>query len=193
MAITKTINSPTPKQRLTRSDWIRQAMQVLSSEGDARISIDRLCRELGVTKGSFYAHFRDRTEFVEQMVDHWNDAFTLNVIDAVNAIRDKPAESRLLVLMETIRDKRAISFDTVMRAWASHDPIVAKGVRKVDGIRYGFVRDIFADMGFDGDQLDLRTRLFVTVQSSLGGMLLPASGLSLQEEIKQQHAFFCRR
>ena len=40
-------------KRLSQRDWLERAMSVLAREGGARVTIDRLCQELGVTKGSF--------------------------------------------------------------------------------------------------------------------------------------------
>ncbi len=54
------------RTRFSRVDWLARAMDVLSREGGARLRINDLCQELGVTKGSFYAHFEDRADFVRQ-------------------------------------------------------------------------------------------------------------------------------
>ena len=74
------------KKRLTRNDWLYQtslimthqmghnqrglvlalAMEMLSNEEEAKLTIDTLCLQLGVTKRSFYVHIQDRTDFVQQ-------------------------------------------------------------------------------------------------------------------------------
>ena len=59
------------RTRFSRTDWLARAMDVLSRKGGARLRINDLCQELGVTKGSFYAHFEDRADFVRQFVAYW--------------------------------------------------------------------------------------------------------------------------
>ena len=181
------------KKRLTQTDWLTLAMEVLSKEGEAKLTIDKLCLRLGVTKGSFYAHFEDRAEFVRQFVAHWAEYYTQTVIAEINEMGDASAETRLLVLMQLLQRKRFARYDIVIRSWAAHDPVVAEGVEHVDRLRFEYLRQIFHDMGFRGAELDLRTRLFVVYYSSEEGMRLPRSGLKAEREIKLRHAFFTRR
>jgi Bacterial regulatory proteins, tetR family len=42
--------------RLSVDDWIQAGFAILAEEGIKALKIDRLCRRLGVTKGSFYWH-----------------------------------------------------------------------------------------------------------------------------------------
>lgn len=42
---------------------------------------------------------------------------------------------------------------------------LAKALKKAVNIRLVFLRAIFADLGFDGDELEMRTRLFVCYHS----------------------------
>jgi AcrR family transcriptional regulator len=44
----------------SREDWIRAAGRRLAQGGAAAVAVEALARDLGVTKGSFYWHFRDR-------------------------------------------------------------------------------------------------------------------------------------
>ena len=76
------------KTRLNRKEWLAQAITVLSQDGQARLRIDRLCEQLGVTKGSFYAHFRNRADFVEKILKYWSEEFT----KSVNATLDEMKE-----------------------------------------------------------------------------------------------------
>ena len=51
--------------RLNKNSWLALALDVLAQEGRAKIQIEYLAKKLGVTKGSFYAHFQDRNNFTE--------------------------------------------------------------------------------------------------------------------------------
>ncbi len=165
-------------------------MGAVSREGGAKLTIDSLCRNLGVTKGSFYAHFVNRADFVRQFVAYWTENFTQSAIEAIDELEDATAEARLLALMQLIHRKRMAGYDVAVRAWATHDLVVAQGVQETDRLRFEYIRRILHDMGFRGVDLDLRTRLFVVYHSSDQRMRLPPSGLDADEEIRLRHAFF---
>jgi AcrR family transcriptional regulator len=57
-------------KRLSREEWLSRALQVLSREGKAKLKIESLTKNLGVTKGSFYWHFKGRAEFVRSLADY---------------------------------------------------------------------------------------------------------------------------
>lgn len=180
------------KRRLSRNDWLARAMDVVTKKGHAKLNIDDLCRKLGVTKGSFYAHFEGRADFVQQFVAYWAAEFTQIAVSTIDQLADQSAEARLLAIMRMIHKKRLARYDVAVRAWAAQDSTVAKGVEEVDRIRFGYIRAIFHDMGFRGTDLDLRTRLFVVYYSSFEAMRLPATKLDADEEIRLRHAFFTR-
>jgi AcrR family transcriptional regulator len=45
--------------RLSMDEWVQEGFRVLAEDGVKALTLDRLCRRLGVTKGSFYWHFTD--------------------------------------------------------------------------------------------------------------------------------------
>src|SRR5215475_9389836 len=65
--------SPSPSRLapLQPTDWIRIGFSQLAREGIESVRIEVLARELGVSKGSFYWHFRDRDELLMQMLEQW--------------------------------------------------------------------------------------------------------------------------
>ena len=48
------------------------ALQVLRSKGYAATTVDDVCAAAGVTKGSFFHHFKGKQAMVLAAVDHWN-------------------------------------------------------------------------------------------------------------------------
>ncbi len=71
----------TPKRRHSRDKWLALALDVLAEEGRVKIEIEYLAERLGVTKGSFYAHFSDRRDFVTSVAFYWADTLTATVLD----------------------------------------------------------------------------------------------------------------
>ena len=51
-------------KRLNREDWIRGALELLSTSGIEKVKIVPLAEKLGVTSGSFYWHFTNRRQLL---------------------------------------------------------------------------------------------------------------------------------
>ena len=56
-------------------------------------------------------------------------------------------------------------YEIAFRQWALHDTKAASGVRKVNRIRLELLRSTFAELGFKGEDLEMRTMLFVCYHS----------------------------
>ena len=152
------------KSRLSQEAWLSLALETLAKEGKAQIEIDYLAGKLGVTKGSFYAHFRDKKHFVHEVAKYWANTSTLPAIESL-IHSEKTGEEKLLFLMQFIRENELEKYDIVMRAWAMDEPVVAQEVERVDLMRYEFVISLFSEMGFEGDELEMRTMLFQAFHS----------------------------
>jgi AcrR family transcriptional regulator len=151
-------------QKLDRETWLARSLEALASKGPQVLAVEKLCRTLGVSRGSFYWHFKSRADFVQQLAKFWDQRFTVSLTETVASAPNGPGE-RLLLLSELIQDLDVIRFDVAVRAWASVEPLAARIVRTTDQTRYQFVRAMFAELGFAGDDLEMRTRTFVIFYS----------------------------
>jgi AcrR family transcriptional regulator len=75
-------------KRLTRDDWLVQALAQLTAIGPEGVRLEAICDSLGKTRGSFYHHFEDHDAFVAQMMTLWRDMNTDDVIDLIEAQAD---------------------------------------------------------------------------------------------------------
>ncbi|MFE0024007.1 TetR/AcrR family transcriptional regulator [Amycolatopsis sp. NPDC059021] len=57
--------------RLSGQDWARAALEAIAHGGLAAVAVEPLARKLGVTKGSFYAHYNNRDELVVAALAEW--------------------------------------------------------------------------------------------------------------------------
>jgi len=152
------------KTRLSRDSWLALALDVLAEEGRAKMKIEYLAKRLGVTKGSFYSHFSDRRDFIASVSFYWADTLTAAVLDNLSQSEGN-AEEKLLLLMQTIKSQEIDRYDIVMRSWALDEPLVAEQVEKVDKARFEYIKSVFADIGFTGDELELRSMIFQVYHS----------------------------
>ena len=178
-------------EKLSREKWLSRSLEVLSREGKAKLRIDALTQSLGVTKGSFYWHFRDRADFVKCLAEYWAKSSTDQVVDMLSPFKGD-ASDRLFRLMEHLIRKDFARYDLAMRAWAAQEPEVAKIVKKVDEQRYAFVRSQFAELGFKGQELEMRSRTFVVFHSLELGSSASGTKKDRLRLLKRRHAFFTR-
>ena len=62
-----------PRVQLDRENWIESATDVLAREGLGGLRIEVLAKRCGVTKGSFYWHFKDRQDLLTAILEHWQE------------------------------------------------------------------------------------------------------------------------
>lgn len=166
-------------------------MDVLAREGQAKLRVDTLAGELGVTKGSFYHHFANRADFVHSLLDYWSSAYTARVIAEIGAL-NMPAADRLLHLMQLVEREGLDRYDIAFRSWAAQDAAVAEAVRAVDLARYRFIRSLFAEMGFAGRALEDRVRVWLVYQSAKCTVFVPTNEDDSAETVARLHRFFVR-
>ncbi len=151
--------SAKPKaKRLTRESWIKGAFSTLYEEGIDQVRVERLAKKLQVTKGSFYWHFKDRSELLDALIEYWNDEMTKTVLENARMFHGDPVERIFSTLRDIISNERT-QFDPVVRAWANHDPKAKKYVEKVDKMRTSFLTELFKDAGFNAEESEIRSRM----------------------------------
>jgi AcrR family transcriptional regulator len=155
---------PTENARKSKVDWLHAALEALEKEGIQGVRVERLARDLGVAKSGFYWHFRDRQDLLGELLRHWEQEYT-RIVSEDPQIRVEAPTERLRHIMDMIIDEDLAHYDLAMWSWAEHDPMAARAVRRVFKIRLDFVRAAFAELGFRGDELEMRTRLFVCYHS----------------------------
>lgn len=136
-------------------------MESLAQLGERQIGVRELCARLGVTTGSFYAHFHGREDFARSVAQHWRQRYTTSLIEELRGGESDPT-SRLRAVAEGVIQQGLGKYDVAIRAWAAHEPAAARIVRRVDDERLEFVRDGFRALGLRGADLDMRARTFMT-------------------------------
>jgi AcrR family transcriptional regulator len=184
-------NTQKKKTQLTRKKWLEFSLEILIKDGNTRLRIDHLVQCMGVTKGSFYWHFKDRDDFILSLVEYWAKISTLVVVEHMKQVKGS-AEERLLELMQYIVINDLTRYDIAVRAWALMEPQVAHIVRKTDRRRLNFIRNMFAEMGFEGKEQEMRARTLVTFHAMEHGLLVKKAEEERLELMQLRHAMLTR-
>ena len=142
-------------RRLSASDWVRAALDLLVRDGVAAVRLTRLCEELHVTKGSFYWHFTDINGLMEAVADHWCDTCNASMRALVD-LGSMPPRERLETMTAALVGDRSWMVENAIREWARSNVIVADTVRRLDRLVFSVVREALLELGFDPAEARLR-------------------------------------
>jgi AcrR family transcriptional regulator len=136
------------RSRLRREDWVAAARKRLAESGVEAVGVAPLARELGVTKGSFYWHFKDRRELLDAVLDEW-EATTDRVAASVpeEATPDERMEQFLGAVTATAADAEEAAVENAVLAWAQNDPAVAERVAAVERRRTANAERLLIELG----------------------------------------------
>jgi AcrR family transcriptional regulator len=134
----------TPKN--SHLDWLTFALEILIKKGPDHLKITPLCELKGVTKGSFYHHFKNRAVFIESLMLHWYEATTVAFIEQANT-QASPLE-RLQELNKVITNTN-IEAETHIRAWALKNSEISVHLQKIDNQRQEYLAQCYVELGAD--------------------------------------------
>lgn len=146
--------------RLTADDWIAAAAARFAEDGADGVRVEPLAKSLGVSKGSFYWHFKDRAALLGAVVDAWEQHGTLEIIQGVEAESNDPADQLWGLFERTFGTPPAAdAFETAVRSWASQDSHTRKLVKRVDRKRLAFVAGLLHAAGIPKAESKRRSEL----------------------------------
>jgi AcrR family transcriptional regulator len=148
------------KDRVSKDQWLAQALEVFSREGEPGVRIEPLAREIGVAKAGFYWHFKDRPDLLDSLLDYWAHEYT-EVVTSNEALLQLTAAERLLAVMAMVEEHELGQLDLHFHVWARKDAKVARKVQQVLRKRLNYTKNLFSEAGFSDDELEMRARMFV--------------------------------
>jgi AcrR family transcriptional regulator len=130
--------------RLTARDWIDFGLTTLAREGADALKADVLARKLGVSRGSFYWHFRDLAAFHARVIEQWKEVATDAIIADIE--RYQSLEARLEALLRHAFGDGA-ALEVRMRAWAESNAAAARALDHIDRRRRGYIERLLVEAG----------------------------------------------
>ncbi len=149
---------------ISKAEWLAAGLKALGEQGVANLTVEGLAKTLGIAKAGFYWHFKNRDDLLRQMLDYWTHEVTEIISENPEVIALEPI-GRLTKTAEMILDYDLTRFEIAIRQWALQDQQAARAVKQVNRKRLDFIRNALAELGFTGDDLEMRTMLFVCYQT----------------------------
>jgi AcrR family transcriptional regulator len=141
----------TAKPRLNRTDWIKAGFRALNTGGPKAIRAEAIARDLEVSKGSFYWHFKNLADLQKAMINHWQDQATNAFIATVDQTgANAPDKLRHLFAMiagDLADPYGGAGVEAAIRDWARYDTAVQTALYAVDAQRITYVQTLLAQSG----------------------------------------------
>lgn len=78
--------------KLSKLAWIQAGFRALTQQGLSGVKAEILARELHVSKGSFYWHFKNIDALKVTMLEHWKEAATQGIVQQVFETEIEPQQ-----------------------------------------------------------------------------------------------------
>ncbi|WP_417702420.1 TetR/AcrR family transcriptional regulator [Pseudophaeobacter sp.] len=145
--------------------WLTAAYDTLTLSGVEAVKIMPLAKRLGVSRTSFYWHFKDREALLEAMIQHWEDkntgtlvarteAYAANVCEAIFNLFDCWLDAELF-------DSR---LDLAIRNWARKDSALQHRLDLADVRREQAMAAMLERFGYSPNSALTRARTMVYTQ-----------------------------
>jgi AcrR family transcriptional regulator len=141
----------------SKTTWIEEGLKVLAALGAANLTIKGLTQRLGVTKGSFYHHFKNRIGFIKEMLEHWENQMTSDIIESSRM--GKTFREKNEKLVSHLEKTKNSELEIAIRAWSLHDKTVQKFQERVDKKRITYLKDLFTIMTDDSEKADVLSNI----------------------------------
>jgi AcrR family transcriptional regulator len=154
------MNRKPGRHGVSKAEWLSAALDMLGKGSVSDVKIEKLAQTLGINKSGFYWHFKNRADLLEQLLAYWTHELTEVVTSNSELLKLEPRE-RLCRAAEMIIDYDLTRYEISIRQWALTNDLAGQAVNKINEIRLDFVSQTLVELGFEGDDLQMRSMLFV--------------------------------
>ena len=143
-----------------RDNWLQAACDCLIRSGIDQVKIERLSKEAGISRSSFYWNFSSRQDLLDALLDHWEATNTGPMLRAIDEAITEGPKGIYRVTALWIEEKDFLpAYDTAIRTWARSDKEVAKRLHEVDSKRIEALTRLLGLYGHELEEAAARARL----------------------------------
>ncbi len=153
--------------------------------GVSAVRVDPLAKRLGITRGSFYWHFKNRAALLRALLDRWVEGETEGVIET-NEQGGGTASDRLRRLLRTCASEDG-RLEMSVREWAAGDADARETVRRVDETRIAYMAELSREAGTPKRDAKARARIAYVAWLGLYTGIAPTTADQRITDMDQLH------
>jgi AcrR family transcriptional regulator len=156
-----------------KRDWLDAGLVLLAEQGAPSVTIERLTERLGLSKGSFYHHFKGMSGYRTALLEHFEAERTTRFVEQAEASEG----DRLSALLRLVlAPGPGPELEIAVRAWALQDAEARAVQERVDSARVAYLAEISGDAG-------LAQALYLVVVGA-GQVVPPLTGRQLKNALE---------
>jgi AcrR family transcriptional regulator len=165
----------------TKRDWWLAGITLLAAKGSQGLTIDALCQKMGVTKGSFYHHFKSYENYIKSLLDFYETEGTFDIIDQLKDLPTPMEKLKGLIDMVVKASTDYLEYpEKSIRAWSNYDESVKEVVARVDKRRLDYLIHLCEDILSDKEKGLVMGRLAYAILIGSEHMEPNIHGIELQ-------------
>jgi len=137
-------------KQLSKDAWLKHTLKTIGEVGVANIQIESLAKDLNVTKGSFYWHFKGRDALLNDALSYWYETATRIIGRAANLSFSDPIDRLRYFFSLSFNQRYDVPGGPVERAlqeWARVSEAASKTTQRVDQERIRLIADAYIELG----------------------------------------------
>lgn len=167
------------KARLSAQDWIEFALLEIEQVGVKGLRVNTLCEKRGITKGSFYSHFKDKEELLNRVIEFWSVEQPQQVKAEIESYEGSGLE-KLDQLARVVHERHLSKRDVAIREWARFDKRCANALEAADQASFKLIGKYLSQANPDmpSEHIDNLARLIFV--AGVGARVAPWIGKQLK-------------
>lgn len=148
-----------PKIVCSKEDWIKLGYGLFSVKGVDGLVVEQMAAKLKCNKSSFYWHFKNKTKFIDEIVDYWIQQETQGVIDYVEAY-DNPTEKYQAFLTICFQHDPYLEFIFFLKRYAVKSKRHQRIIDEIDQRRLDYTTSLYVGLGFSNARAKFMASVF---------------------------------
>lgn len=160
--------------RMEAHDWVLAGLGQLAEQGINGVKVETLAKRMGVTKGGFYWHFKDRGALLTAMLADWRRRATLDIIDRLDRSEGQPRERLRQLLRLPIVGRSSgwgADVELAIRLWGRQDSAARDALKEVDEVRLRYIASLLEGAGVPAGQARARAILAYSYMRVAGALI----------------------
>lgn len=136
-----------PKLVCSKEDWIKLGYQFFAIKGIDGLVVEQIASKLKCNKSSFYWHFKNKANFVDEIIDYWVRTETHAIINLVDAQKN-PKKKYAAFLEICFQHDPYLDFIFFLKRYAVKSKRHQRLIDEIDERRLEYTAGLFQGLGY---------------------------------------------